>query len=559
MPPISPCGRAVDWLRSCHSGTFRFYANNLSIRTRGRFYFTAPDAPFLPFPHDFGSATWRVGDEAPPLHVGEDDTLQMPWSPGRLGVRFPPLTPVGSRAEFSGSLTWPFAEPDRTSILGVDSRCWTNVNEPLAAPEEICALDSCCYQAAMVRLMQLVYTGDWVTLETFFRAWIGPQATFAHFEQEGISPAQFLVIHPKLSIAVISGTTTFQQFATFAFEAQQGPTDQGIFSALPVWNEQATLTDFRLTAAGADPLELVLLVGHSYGAAISQSLASRYIHATADRDVCVFTFGSPKPGDSRMRALLKEANTISLSNTGDLVTILPPSKLELLPFAGLVSVATALAWAKWTRPPVNFQIQADGSGAYVDPPIFDAQVLFDLIVDVINNQPLDIIVPHRTAEYLRRLLLRCPAPCWPMTPELWQILFKPSQFGLTYTPIPAAELVLDSPTPLTPGPSCATALELPLGTVWSGTTTGATEQWFKVAVLDSTLYHYAATAVDWFELGNQIWHGPDCASLTFLTPVSNLTPCQEHTPGADEFIFLQISGGFFGDTDFTVVVDEGAC
>jgi len=114
--------------------------------------------------------------------------------------------------------------------------------------------------------------------------------------------------------------------------------------------------------------------------------------------------------------------------------------------------------------------------------------------------------------------------------------------------------------PLGPGPTCSDALAGTLGTTYSETTAGLTYQWFVWPLTSGTLYHMRMTAVDWSHTSIQVWHGPDCSSLTAIVPAPNsIAPCIEYTPGSNEKIYLQMRGGILGDTAYTVVVDSGGC
>jgi len=124
-------------------------------------------------------------------------------------------------------------------------------------------------------------------------------------------------------------------------------------------------------------------------------------------------------------------------------------------------------------------------------------------------------------------------------------------------------LVLDGSgilEPLGPGPDCASALVGTLGTTYSYTTTGATSQWYVWALTSGTLYHLRQTCVTWTNMGNATDSGTSCVSLTPIIPTPNeFNPCIEYTPSSDENIYFHIGGSLFGDTDYTIVVDTGAC
>lgn len=124
---------AVDWARSCHIGTWRLFKNRPDLLTAGRFYFATDDTPFYPGFHHVYSADWTYDREAQlgPPDLGEDRERRIGYSRGSFGTDLPPPHPLGSRECLEVGEGVPDPAEERTLIMGVDSRCWSAVGEPV--------------------------------------------------------------------------------------------------------------------------------------------------------------------------------------------------------------------------------------------------------------------------------------------------------------------------------------------------------------------------------------------------------------------------------------------
>ena len=422
----------VDYLRSCHHGTWRFYGNRPDVTTPGRFYFVPESNPHLPFPHPFQSYSWRIGDVEPDVVLGEQRSGPHPYSNGRFGAgTLPPPVAVGQAGDFVGALTWPLPAPVGRLVNGVPELCWTQVNASLVPPEDLCAIDSCCLRVAMARVVELTYDADVTRLETFFTTWLGAGITQQYSRVAGLIPGFHLVVHPQYSIVICSGTTSYQQLATQVFTALTGPTNFGNYSSLPLHHTAATRLDEALNTLGANQAAPILLVGHSYGAAAVGILAGRYRAANELRDVCLITYGCPKPGDDRLARLLNNVNAAQIAAVDDFVTMLPPDIREVFPFVGLVGNVIARAWTQWRPFAHRLNLDAAGNVNAGPAPVLDAVTLGPMIAAALAHVPLPPYQGHLIETYVARLFLQCSVPCYPMNAQLWGILFGVNQVVLT--------------------------------------------------------------------------------------------------------------------------------
>jgi len=97
IPPVSPCGLAVDRLRACYEQDVKFYKDSDEL-TRIRWYWV-DDAPFLPVPTIFGSYVWeddngpRSGMNRGTVFQGEQVSSEAVYASG--AAPFPAGVPLG--------------------------------------------------------------------------------------------------------------------------------------------------------------------------------------------------------------------------------------------------------------------------------------------------------------------------------------------------------------------------------------------------------------------------------------------------------------------------------
>jgi len=236
------------------------------------------------------------------------------------------------------------------------------------------------------------------------------------------------VVTPQFSIAVSDGTATFQQIAMQAFLAIQRPTNIGVFGTFPFWNDNADWIHGHLMADGANPVGPVFLVGHSYGGVSASILAARYRAFQPDRQIRCLTFGSPKPGDERLRAALSRVEMLSLANTGDIITSLAPELLILEPVASALGIPLLRVWADWIREPSRMLQHASGRLEPSGELWIDYVTMLALANNALFNTQPGPVLSHPITEYRRRINERCPVTEWPVSPTLYAFLQTFSPF-----------------------------------------------------------------------------------------------------------------------------------
>lgn len=423
MPPFSPCGLAVEWVRSSHHGFWRFWSNRPALMTGGSFYFVPDDTPHLHCPHNFGTSDWRKGDPIQVQQLGEVADVDWKWHNGRAGTRPVPAVAIGTCADFASDWNFPPPNIDRRNLCGIDSRCFTNLRLTYVERECLCNLEELALQLIYARLIELMYYPDDVVFRAFILAWMGPFADVTIYPVAGNLPAMAIIHAQEFTFAVISGTDNFQQLALQGFQALQGATNYGNFSTVPLWMETSITLERRMKDCGMTEDQGVIMTGHSYGGCVAVLTAARMRAANADRDICVMTFGLPKPGDVRLREILQTVNEVDVLNDIDIVGNLPPNARELAPLGGIVGALISGIWSRYVARGERWVLDFTGEGQWSDPPAWDTAVLRPIVARALAGLPSNPIEAHDIREYLRRLQRQVCDPECCVLPDQWAIIF----------------------------------------------------------------------------------------------------------------------------------------
>lgn len=399
------------------------FQNAPEIVLPGRYYFAPEGTPHYEQVHVYGSRNWMAGEFAEPSVLGEVATGRR-WSNGAAPPRLPLPRIVGGEPCVRDGAFWPVpGDLPRTVIDGMDSRCFAP--DFVAPPDpQICALDAPALQAAVARLLELVYEEEFLEIKGIMNAWFGLPTQLSSFPVNEELPARDYFRLPDGGYMVlISGTTTPQQWALQGFSALAGPTDFGAFSSNAVWVHTASVMLDEMLAQSFDHTKPIFLAGHSYGAAVAALLAARFKFWAPDRDVCLLTYGLPKPGDQRTVNHVVASKHVDIATAEDVVTALPPDLRELAPFSALLPFGLADLWASWRPLPSYLVVQADASAAWSSPPYMDSGLLGPLLALVLAGDPLPTFAAHLIGTYVARLKARQPAVAWPLTAPAWALLF----------------------------------------------------------------------------------------------------------------------------------------
>ena len=336
MPPFSPCGMGVEFVRSAFKGYWRFYEDQPDLLAGGQYFFVPDSTPHVPWFHPFGSDFWREGDALPvvtddplPPRLGHDKSLPWQWVPG-LPISDPPAaTPVGDANTFQFVYTWP-PNPIPKQIGGFDARCtFPCVPGPnQLVPDVFCfAINDCQYLAWVLQLQFLVGEFNHAAFEEAIKAVLGPGAVITFNDGNARFPPFAIVQTPRNTIVVHAGTNSPTQWREQLTNAYGGPTNVGPYSTLPLWFEGSTRVFNALRILGADPAIPLMVHGHSMGGAIAVNIAARFHAWNPLTRVRLHTSASPKPGDERLQNKIDAIERLHVAVYDDIVPRVPPSNL----------------------------------------------------------------------------------------------------------------------------------------------------------------------------------------------------------------------------------------
>jgi hypothetical protein len=148
-PPVHPCGRAVDWLRSGYDGFMRFWPDRPDQVVKVRWFRT--DKPFLPFYHSFGSLNWSNVKGSVDQGVGESADHPRTWNNGSVPYLYPGLSVCGSPGAWVNGVPFPFPPPP--ILVDYSSPCCNEV--------ALCAVDKWRIEAAGFTGACAAFNGTW--------------------------------------------------------------------------------------------------------------------------------------------------------------------------------------------------------------------------------------------------------------------------------------------------------------------------------------------------------------------------------------------------------------
>lgn len=422
----------VEFVRSAFEGYWRFFDSQPNVLVKGQYYFIGDDVPHLPFFHDFGSDFWRDGDLLPvvgeeniPPPLGHDKRLPWAWVPG-ISVSEPPRAiPVGTATDFAANHTFPFT-PAVQLLGGFDTRCiFPCATVPGKITQDLfCfAINDCGYLLAMALLQKYVESEDHASFTTCAQLLLGADAVITFDDGDAEFPPIAIVQTPRNNILIHSGTSTATQWRLQFQQAYNGPTDFGTFSTLPIWFRASTRALDLLFTLGANPALPFILHGHSYGACAVVVASVRFHAANPNVKIRVTTTGSPKPGDARLQAQLKQFPNLHVITTEDIVARIPPSNAMKAVLQLAFPLLPDAFFGTFEPYPEYLYLDASGDfryGPYTDLPALQFLWIFTFafVTGLINS-----VLAHFSKFYVLQIRVHCPCPELPFTNEWYLFNF----------------------------------------------------------------------------------------------------------------------------------------
>lgn len=104
-----------------------------------------------------------------------------------------------------------------------------------------------------------------------------------------------------------------------------------------------------LAESGVGREDRVVLIGHSYGAALALVLGWLLRTESGMNDVNVLGFGGPRPGDSSLAAAIGDFPTLRIMCEGDPVPRFPPHQNEAPAAYGILPTPVTYWWSQWEQ------------------------------------------------------------------------------------------------------------------------------------------------------------------------------------------------------------------
>lgn len=430
MPPISPCSRVVDMVRSCFEGKWRFFANRPDLLTAGYHFFVSADTPAINGLHPFGSGVWtKDGGRYPDFPVGQVMSEGQTWYPGEAPAPLPPDNQVGATAQFSERVLYPPSPVPRLRH-GFDERCYV-VRHPGVDIDLIPSLRpdifDCCWQRVLARLLELLHDATPASVTKFTdiaSAIWGPEFTVKVRAMPFDGPLRYgLILHPKFQIVLLPGTKTFDALWQELRNGISRPAHRdGLFYSDKDWCTQSRLLTTRLQQEGWLPDVPQTLVGHSRGAVHAAMIAVRAKMVDNLRDIHLLTFASPKPGDKQIVWHVNRLKANHVVNEEDIVPNLPP-EIELSTNVGIFVIRELGGLPpSWQRYPL-YQIMRQQGPDFRPLPNLTDRTWLDIIRAWVRNEEPAAIAQHFLSAYVARLASCCNRPVFPFSPNAWTMLF----------------------------------------------------------------------------------------------------------------------------------------
>ena len=336
MPPISPCGLVVDFVRSCFKGRWRFFPSRPDVYTTGFHYFADDNTPTVRGFHPFGSGVWdKDGMSYPVYPVGEYMQDGHQYYDGHSPVVVAPPNQIFHTQQFGEDFSFPVVPPVDV-FNGFDSRCWIDFPpgfdldlDRFFRPD----IQNCCWQRVLARMLELLSEDGAAPLApvTTAAGMLWGDATDIVITPLNTTRDRFLWVNtPAFQVVLCVGTQTWEETWHQAWHGLGAPVNFGRWSTSTTWLQAAALLAQELQRLHFDPDKPLTIVGHSRGAAKVWILARQMTDFNFNRNVDVLTFESPKVGDFRMIQNGNLANTRHIINQEDIIPLVPPN-IALIP------------------------------------------------------------------------------------------------------------------------------------------------------------------------------------------------------------------------------------
>lgn len=434
VPACSACGQTVDYLRSCHVGSWRLFSDSTAL-VQGRYYFSPPDAPVYLGEHIYGSRTWDGTRFEIAPEFGEVRGTPAPWIPGEEPNEMPDPA-KGSHTCIAGPQPVSQAIPYADTLEGFPVSC---LGLPIGTQKWH---RFASYKRSIIQLLWSwviceVYDDNRIGIIDLLSELLDEDIVYTFIERQGRNPRTLFAICPRYAIVVSEGTANEEQIFHELYGAGVGPQNQGQYSTHPIFQSGATRNAAALTAAGYVPGTPIFVAGHSLGGAVNMVLVAMLRIGRGDTLIRYFTVGSPAIGDQRIVNLVTRAEGANMANTADPVPGMPFGLGDMgaaIPFVGFLFATSTL---RWKHGPNSDLQHSDGRLELRARWVPASTFITNLLVQISLNQPIAPFAAHSIYEYIRRIALRAPGPSYPIYDPLVYATLRSCVQAVSHGPVAA--------------------------------------------------------------------------------------------------------------------------
>lgn len=393
----------MEWVRSAYIGTWRLFRAQPHIETVGRYIFAGEGARHYPAFHNFFSRNWtaNTGDVEPTL--GERVNTPQKWTNGQGFGQAPAQTSIGSADCIANGERWPLV-PLPVLRNGVPVGCYFTSFGPVPNDTPEIQIARRATQVDFASVLDLLYT-DPAAAQVQLQQIVGPSAVITfHPWESGLAPRALTAVTPDYTVMVTVGTMTEDQMWAQIMGGIAGPFDYGPFSTNAVWWLVANGQIDRLQSTTFDPSKPLILVGHSYGGALSSIVAARYQLGGVVPSIQLLSYGAPKPGDARLATILRQTTQIHLVNRGDPTPDVPPSPNAALGLVPGIPPPLVARWGRMAKPWGRVILDPDGTATESQDDVSTFGDYWQIITEWLAGDPITPFAAHDIKEYLLRLM-----------------------------------------------------------------------------------------------------------------------------------------------------------
>lgn len=366
--------------------------------------------------HLLSSANWDDSNWQTVSALGELRSAVRSFDDGSEPAVVPSAVVVGSESCIRSGEALGQGLPASSLVNGFPAGCFLPPAAPSTTWSAASAVDSCAIQFMCARLIEWLYDANETAIADFLSGFLGPAWSLTYHARAGVVPAVFTARSSGGFLCWIEGTANFQQLALQATYAQEAPANFGVLSTSPFWYAASEAVRAYCEADGLNGSMPFFAAGHSYGAVLAELLAARLRAASSTRRIRWIGYGSPKPGDSRLNDLLFQTEGILLANDSDIITVVPPDALLMLPLIVLIGPALFGRWTAWRQAPFRFTMDDQGALTPNGIPLMDTVTLAALVTDIFGGVQFPNVLGHTITLYAERIVTRCNAAEWPIDP-----------------------------------------------------------------------------------------------------------------------------------------------